>query len=239
MTPRFVAIPALLLVIACHKAPLPAPPTEDDEALWPVVENLASDAESLLGHQEELIWKYWVEGTPADIAKTYQGKEQLFSIFSIQAIDRLRRSRIRAYRCTAPAHGEALQCPKDQWGTLEVRALTHLQIYFVGEYLSRMLADQSDAVANLEASLTFTAGGKEDHYRDLERLRATEKDTEKRHALYLGATRAVERLSQLVRRKNERAEALVKELGYPTYESFGESLRFGSMEQLSQLAEQI
>jgi hypothetical protein len=242
MSPRFLLAPALLLLLACPKAPpaqIGRPAPEDARELWPAVEKLASEAESLLSQQEDLIWKNWVEGTPAAIAKTYEGKDKLFSPASIWTIERLRQSLITAYQCTADAPGEPPQCPKDAWGTLEVRALTHLHIYFVGEHLSRMLSDQSDAVANLEASLTFSAAGKEYHYRDLERLLATEKDPDRRQALYLGATRAVERLSLLVRRKDERAEALLKELNYPSYESFGDAMHYGSLEGIAAVAEQI
>ncbi|HKD39730.1 MAG TPA: chromosome segregation protein SMC [Myxococcaceae bacterium] len=242
MRPRFLLTPALLLLLACPKAPPPPigeAQKQIDRRLWYAVQDLASQAEALLAQQEEMIWKNWTEGTPADIAKTYEGKDKLFSSVSIQMIDQLRKSSIAAYQCTAVERGEPPQCPKDAWGSLEVRALTYLHVYFVGEHLSAMLVDQSDAIANLEASLTFTAAGKEYHYRDLDRLLAVEKDPEKRQALYLGATRAVERISLLARRKDERAEALLKELGYPSYESFGEAIRYGNMDEIAQFAEQV
>ncbi len=242
MTPRFLfVLAALPLLAACPRAAprqLASPPGQDPQALWPAVEKLASDAEAVLAAQEEAIWKNWTEGTPANIGKTYEGKDKLFSLESIQTIDRLRKSLIGAYGCTFAAPGEPPQC-KDAAGSLEVRALTYLHVYFVGEYLARMLADPTDAIANLEASLAFTAGGAEHHYRDLDWLLAAENDPEKRRALYLGATRAIERLSLLVRRRDEQTGALVTELGYPSYQSLGESIRYGNMDQLAQLAEQV
>ncbi len=242
MSPRFLfVLAALTLLAACPKAvpnQLTHPAGQDAQALWPAVEKLASDAEALLAEQEEAIWKNWTDGTPANIGKTYEGKDKLFSLESIQTIDRLRKSLIAAYGCTA-APGEPPQCSKGAAGALEVRALTYLHVYFVGEYLARMLADQTDAIANLEASLAFTAAGVEHHYRDLDWLLATENDPEKRRALYLGASRAIERLSLFVRRRDERTSALVTELGYPSYQSLGESIRYGNMDQLAQLAEQV
>jgi hypothetical protein len=243
MSPRFLfVLAALPLLSACPKAP-PRPlaglPSQEDQALWPAVEKLASDAEAVLTGQEEAIWKNWTEGTAANIGKTYEGKEKLFSLESIQTIDRLRKSLATAYRCPSAAAGVPPQCGTDGWGSLEVRALTYLHVFFVGEHLSRVLADQADAIANLEASLTFTASGVEHHYRDLDRLLATENDPEKRRALYLGATRAIDRLSLLVRRKDERTGALLAELGYPSYESLGESIRYGNMDQMARLAEQV
>jgi len=243
MSPRFLFVSAALpLLAACPKAPprpMAAPPPPNARALWPEVEKLAAGAEALLAGQEEAIWKNWTEGTPANIGKTYEGKDKLFSLESIQTIERLRQSLIAAYGCSFASPGEAPQCAKDPAGALEVRALTYLHVFFVGEYLARMLADQTDAIANLEASLSFTASGVEHHYRDLDWLLATENDPEKRRALYLGATRAIERLSRLVRRRDERTGALVKELGYPSYQALGESIRYGNMDQLAQLAEQI
>jgi hypothetical protein len=242
MSPRLLVAPALLLLVACPKAAsrrVTGVSQINDAALWPVVEELASEAESLLKQQETLVWKSWIDGTPVNIGNTYEGKEELFSATSIRIINRLRHAQISAYQCSVPPHGAPPECPADPWGALEIRALTHLKVHFAGEHLSLALGDESDAVANLEASLTFASGGKEYHYRDLDRLLAAEKDAEKRQALYLGATRAVERLSALVRRRDERAESLVKQLGYPTYESFGEAIRYGNLEQLADLAERI
>src|SRR5215510_10067278 len=239
MSPRFFAFLACLLLTACPKAPPEHAITDrpDAKTLWAEVEKLAGQAESLLARQEALIWKHWTEGTPADLSQTYESDKQLFSIRSIQAIDRLRRSLIASYHCTFAARGDPPLCA-DAPGSLEVRALTYLQAYFVGEYLAQALADQSDAISNLEASLTFTAAGKDYPYRDLDRLLASEKDAEKRRVLYAGATRAVMRLSALVHLKDERTEALLRELG-TSYEAFGESIRYANIDRLASLAEQV
>jgi len=244
MTPTFRLAAAAVLAVSCakHAAPqsaLPGPGA-DERVLWPVVLKLASDAEALLKQQEELIWKNWTEGTPANIARTYEGKEKLFSLDSITAIDRLRQRLLVVYQCSPMSDpGARPQCQADPAGALEIRALNHLHMHFVGEYLSRLLSEHTEAIANLEASMTFTAAGREHHYRDLDRLLAGEKDPEKRQALYLGATRAVERLSQSVRRKEDRAEVLLKEVGFPSSEAFGAALRNGNLDRLGQLADQV
>ena len=240
MNPRFFAVLAGLLLTACPKGPPGHPGTEkpDDKTLWAEVEKLSGQAESLLVRQEELIWKHWTEGTPADLSPTYDGEKQLFSVTSIQTIDRLRQSLIATHHCTSAARGDPPLCPADPHAALEVRALTYLQGYFVGEHLAQALADQSDAISNLEASLTFTAGGKDYAYRDLDRLLASEKDAEKRQVLYAGSTKAVMRLSPLVRLKDDRTEALLRDLG-TSYEAFGESIRYANIERLASLAEQI
>jgi hypothetical protein len=182
------------------------------------VTRLASEAQALLKSQEELVWRYWAEGARADVASTYIGRSGLFSLDNIREIDRLRQL------TTDPR---------------ELRALTALQSHFAGEYLSQQLAEVNDAIANLEASLSFPVDGREVHWRDLERLLANEKSAVKRKALYTGATPALERLNQLLRRREERTEELVRELGYPSYEAFGGELRQADLGQLGLLAEEV
>lgn len=228
MRPRLTAALAVACCIsaisACHKAPPPPPtaqqpaPSTEEQRLTLEVKELSAQAEALLKAQDLVVWQYWTEGKPADIAATYQGKDGLFSIENIRKIDRLR---------------QLSHEPR------EVRALTALQSHFAGEYLSHELAELNDAIANLEASLTFTVDTRDVRYRDLERLLANEKSATKRRALYAGATPALERLNQTLRRRDERAEALVRELGYPSYEAFGSELRQADLTQLGLLAEEV
>jgi hypothetical protein len=221
MHPR---IPLLLAVAFCISACPKGPPADSRQPLSEVqrltadVKDLSAQAEALLEAQHRLVWVFWTEGRHVDVAGTYSGKENLFSIENIRKIDRLR-------QLTTDAR--------------EVRALTALHSHFAGEYLSRALAEYNDAAANLEASLTFTVDGRELRYRDLERLLANERTASRRRAMYAEATPAIERLNQTLRRKEERAEALVRELGFPSYEAFGSELRQADLGRLSVLAEEI
>ncbi len=225
MHPRASALLTIACCIgalsACHKAPPSTsvgPPLTEHQRLTAEVRELSAQAEALLKTQDLLVWEYWTEGKAADIPGTYVGKDALFSIENIRKIDRLR------------------QITQD---AREVRALTALQSHFAGEYLSGALAELNDAIANLEASLTFTVDGREVRYRELERLLANEKSAVKRRALYAAATPALERLNQTLRRREERAEALVQELGYPSYEAFGSELRQADLQRLGLLAEEV
>ncbi|NTX00797.1 chromosome segregation protein SMC [Myxococcus sp. CA040A] len=221
MHPRIPLLLAVALCLsACPKGP-PAdsrqPPTEE-QRLTTDVRALASRAETLLEAQHRLVWVFWTEGRHVDVSGTYAGQEDLFTLDNIRKVDRLR---------------QLTQDPR------EVRALTALHSHFAGEYLSHALAEYNDASANLEASLTFTVDGKELRYRDLERLLANERSAARRKALYTAATPPLERLNQTLRRKEERAEELVKELGFPSYEAFGSELRQADLGKLSVLAEEI
>ncbi len=221
MHPR---IPLLLVVAFCLSACPKGPPADarrllsEQQQLTADVKDLSTQAEALLEAQHRLVWVFWTEGRHVDVAGTYVGMETLFSIENIRKIDRLR------------------QLSSD---AREVRALTALHSHFAGEYLSRALAEFNDAAANLEASLTFTVDGKELRYRELERLLANERTAARRRAMYAAATPALERLNQTLRRREERAAELVKELGFASYEAFGGELRQADLGRLSVLAEEI
>jgi hypothetical protein len=220
MRPRVPLLLAVTFCItACPKAlPPPPPPPTEQQRLATEVKELAAQAQALLETQNRLVWEHWTEGKPVDIAATYQGKEALFSVENIRKLDRLR---------------QLTQDPR------ELRALTALQSHFAGEYLAQALAEYNDAIANLEASLTFSLDGREIRYRELERLLANEKSAVRRRALYTAAVPAIERLSQSLRRRDERTVELVKELGYPSYEAFSGELRQADLGRLSLLAEEI
>ncbi|QSQ24069.1 chromosome segregation protein SMC [Pyxidicoccus parkwayensis] len=221
MHPR---IPLLLAVAFCITACPKGPPADarkvltEQQQLTADVKDLSTQAEALLEAQHRLIWVFWTEGRHVDVAGTYAGKETLFSIENIRKIDRLRQL------TTDPR---------------EVRALTALHSHFAGEYMSRALAEFNDAAANLEASLTFPVEGKDVRYRDLERLLANERTVARRRAMYSAATPGIERLNQTLRRREERAEELVRELGFSSYEAFGGELRQADLGKLSVLAEEI
>ncbi|MFP2963052.1 chromosome segregation protein SMC [Myxococcus sp. 1LA] len=215
----------LLLAFACCLIGCPkGPPADGRQALSEKqqlqadVSAMSTKAETLLEAQSRLVWDFWTQGRHVDVAATYAGQETLFSVENIRRIDRLR-------QLTDDAR--------------EVRALTALHSHFAGEYLSHALAEYNDAAANLEASLTFPVDGKDVRYRDLERLLANERTAARRRALYAAATPAIERLNQTLRRREERAEELVRALGFESYEAFGSELRQSDLGRLSVLAEEI
>jgi hypothetical protein len=233
MCPRLLwLLPVALLIAACAKGRSPTGPSPEalrGEAaqLTREVQALSGRAEALLARQDAQVWAFWTEGAQADLTATYAADAELFSLASLRKIDRLRQL------TSAPG---------------EVRALTHLQSLFAGEYLASALEEQNDAVANLEASLTFTlpepgaegdAAGREVRYRDLERLLANERSAAVRRALYAGATPSLERLNQSLRRREERLQAVVRQLGYPSYEALSAELRQADLDRLAALAEQI
>ncbi|MFL5354460.1 chromosome segregation protein SMC [Archangium sp.] len=221
MRPR---LPALVLLFGlsslggCVNTKASTAPLTEAKKQANEVAQLATEAEALLKAQDLLVWRYWAEGAKADMASTYVGKEALFSLDNIRKIDRVRQR-------TTDAR--------------ELRALTALQSHFAGEYLAQQLAEENDTLAALEASLSFQVEGRDVRWHDLERQLANERSAPKRKALYTAATPALERLNLVLRKREERMELMLRELGYTSYESFGGELRQTDLGRLALLAEEV
>jgi len=224
MRPRVSHLLLALLLAECAGPPVaPTPeasaPTRNPErdALAPAVAELAAKAEALLRSQDELVWKHWTEGVPADLAKTYVGTEGWLTPEAVARVARLR------------------MLTSDQ---RERRALDHLHSYLAGEWMAQQLADVSDAIASLEQSLTFQVAGTDRPYRNLESILAAEKSALRRKQIYEAATPAVEKVSALVERRGTRAAELLPTLNLePT--AWTTELREATPEQLGALAEAV
>lgn len=242
MIPRVKVFVVLLLAAsACAKRGASSTANQQlppDVLLATEVEAMADKASQLLHRQQELIWQSWMSGKPPEMGQTYQNTETLFSLESIRRVEKLRQALLTRFQCALANDGVRLFCSTRE-GIEQIRAVTYLHMHFVGEYLSRLLEEQNGAIANLEASLTFSAKGREYPYRDLERLLTNESNAETRHGLYLAATQAERRLAQSIRRKEEKADRLIQELGYPSYQAFGSEMRQVDLSALAKLAEQF
>jgi len=197
MRPSALLCTVLFLFVGCSTPPRPvAPPPTPAEAaraaLAAEVAALSSKAEALLRTQDELVWKSWTEGTPADLAKTYAGSDTWLTPAAIASVDRLR---------------GMTSGPADRL------ALSHLHAYLVTEWLAQKTAALSEEAAKLEQTLTFGPAGAERPYRNLESLLASERSALLRKTLYEGATPAVTKLAEVLARRRERTGALLTELG--------------------------
>ncbi len=222
MRPSAPLCTALLLFVGCSTPPRPAapPPTAAEAAragLAAEVAALSSKAEALLRTQDELVWKSWTEGTPADLAKTYAGSDAWLTPAAIAQVQRLREMTT---------------------GPTEQLALSHLHAYLVTEWLAQKTAPLSEEAAKLEQTLTFGPAGAERPYRSLESLLASERSALLRKTLYESATPAVAKLSEVLTRRRERTEALLAELGISSGALLVE-LRESELEPLVALANAV
>ncbi|HZW88333.1 MAG TPA: chromosome segregation protein SMC [Myxococcaceae bacterium] len=224
MRPRVPYVLLALLLAACAGQPVAPTPAAnapeqnpEREALVAAVGELATKAEALLRSQDELVWKHWTEGIPADLAKTYVGTDGWLTPESVARVARLR----------------ALTSDRR-----ERRALDHLHAYLAGEWMAQQLADVSDAIATLEQSLTFQVAGTDRPYRNLESILAAEKSALRRKQIYEAATPAVEKVSALAERRGARAAELLPTLNLePT--AWTTELREATPEQLGALADTV
>ncbi|HTS82137.1 MAG TPA: chromosome segregation protein SMC [Myxococcaceae bacterium] len=224
MRPRLSPVLLALLLAACAGppvAPAPAssapPRSPEREALTPVVAELSSKAEALLRAQDELVWKHWIEGAPADLAKTYAGTEAWLTPDAVAKVARLRALTTE---------------PREQ------RALDHLHAYLAGEWMAQQLADLSDGIATLEQSLTFKVAGTDRPYRNLESILAAERSALRRKQIYEAATSAVDKVSALIERRGARSAELLPALNLEPA-TWTAELREATPDRLAALAESV
>ncbi|HVP60550.1 MAG TPA: chromosome segregation protein SMC [Myxococcaceae bacterium] len=224
MRPRLSHLLLALVLAACAGQPVPpatpaASPagTSERDALAPAVADLSSKAEALLRAQDELVWKHWTEGVPADLAKTYVGTEGWLTPEAVGKVGRLR---------ALTTDGR------------ERRGLDHLHAYLAGEWMAQQLAEVSDAIAALEQSLTFKVAGTDRPYRNLESILGAEKSALRRRQIYEAATPAVEKVSALLERRGARAAELLPALNLEPA-AWTTELREASPDQLGALADTV
>ena len=220
-TPRFSA---LLFLAACSTGPqpldvtaAPSPAEAARTALAQEVAGVSAKAEALLKAQDELVWKSWTEGTPADLAKTYAGTDVWLTPAAMASADKLR-------HLTADAQ--------------ERLAATHLHAYLVTEWLAQDTAGLSEEAAKLEQTMTFGPSGQEHPYRNLEALLASERSALLRKTYYEAATPAVTKLAEVLARRRTRTEALLAELGLSSA-TFLVELREVELDALVALADAV
>jgi hypothetical protein len=161
MRPRLslIVLPLALLLGGCPHAPTtpaapPGAPSDPPEraALKGPVAALSVKSEELLRAQDELVWKHWIEGTPATDT-TYAGTEAWLTP--------RRWPRGTAARAHPGRQGAARAHPPPRVPRRGVDGTTDF--------------DLSDGVASLEQSLTFPVAGTDRMYRNLESLLANER----------------------------------------------------------------
>lgn len=224
MTVR-VALPVLALTLALFAGCPKAVPTviergPTDAGVDPrVVQVDAIEAEigAVLRAQDEALWRHWTTGAPLELTKTAEGHDALFTK---QTLATLRGAR------------EGL--PADV-----ARRAAHLEHWLAGELLSRALTAENDAVASLEAGLTFTVDGKEVDWRELPRLLLTEKSAVKRRALWKASLEAAERLDAALARRDAKAAEAVAALDSPSTLELAAEARELDLDELARAAEAV
>lgn len=223
MTSRTSLLVALLL-LGCPKSAPPvdvAPPPPDAgpteaELLAPRVDAIEKEVAQVVAAVDEALWKHWTTGAPLDLPAAMQGHDALFSKQSLLTLRRARELK-----------------------AADPKRLGNLEHWLAGELLARGVAAESEALANLEASTTFTVDGKELPWRDLNKLLVNEKSAVKRRALWNGAHAAALRLDAAILRRDEKVKEVLASLELPAPLDFAAETRELDLDALRKAADDV
>jgi hypothetical protein len=180
------------------------------------VERLEAEVASVVYAVDAALWAHWTAGAPLDLAAVTARHDALFRR---ETLDTLRRARE-----LVPA---------------DARRIAHLERWVAGELLARGVAAEAEAVANLEASLTFSYDGREVPWRDLGRLLANEKSAIRRRALWAASHPAALRLDAALARREAKEREVLASLELPSPLDFAAELREFDLDALAKQAEAL
>lgn len=212
----------LLLLAGCPKS---APPPDrasvdagvtEADLIAPKVDALEQEVAQVVRAVDEALWQHWTTGAALDLAAATKGHDALFSRPSLQLLRRARELR-----------------PQD------AKRVGNLERWLGGELLARGVAAEAEAVAALEASVTFTVDGKELLWKDLNKLLVSEKSAVKRRALWTASHAAARRLDAAIARRDEKAKEVLAALELPAPLDFAAETRELDLDQLEHQADAV
>lgn len=226
MAPRLLALALCALAACAHDSASspspsqppaggarPAPPPRD--LLAEDVAQLSAALERFLRAQDEALWTQWLTGTLYDAEALRARFPQLFRADAVVTV--------RQARTAAGA---------------DPRALGHLEGALAGLQISAQAAASETALANLEASLTFTGDDRDVPWRELSRTLANEPSALKRKAVWAASHRAAERLGALLDRRDAAVLQAHRALGLEP-DTFSELRLELDLDQAAELAETL
>jgi hypothetical protein len=188
------------------------PPPADDP-----LRALRADVDALLRAQAEALWAAWTRGDGVDLAKTYAGKEQLFSAETVQ---RVRDAMLRA-------DGD------------ERRALSLLHGFLAGEHLARATAEPAEKLARARAAATISWDGQTVAADRVPALLAAEPDGARRAALLRAQAGAAAKWAPLATALVADLDAAARRLGHPSLLALAAEIRGDSADALAALASDV
>lgn len=198
---RFWILLATATLCGCVKlAPAPetsalppdAGPTEA-ERFAPRVDAFEKEVASTVEAVDLALWQHWTAGTPLALEPITQAHATLLNADQLRFLEQARAAR-----------------PQD---TERIDALSH---WLSGELLARALVAESEVVANVEASATFTLDGKELLLRDLPKLLVSERSAVKRRSLWTASHAAALRLDAALAHREGVLRATLEQWGLPS-----------------------
>ena len=182
------------------------------------IDNLRTEAESLVKAQALMGFDAWAYGAPSNQDSLYKRHETLFT-----------KENIALARRTEEEETDAVQ----------KKRFTYFRRYLTSEYIARHTAPLTDKVSNMEAAATITVNGATVPYRNLGGLISNERDQAKREVLYRAADPVLDTLNVVLARIEAENKRLAGELGYASYTAMVEDLRGYSLTAMEPMAEQV
>lgn len=180
------------------------------------MQKLRRDAEILVRRQSEMYYKTWVYGAPSNQAALYKKYGHIFTKDSLKTANALHET---------------------EKNINEKKALLFFKLYLLSEFISKQQAKLFDEVENIESEAKVTVGSETIPYRELRSKLYTEKDAEKRKALYMAADPVLDTLNVKYLETEKLNQSEAKKLGYVSYVKMCEDLKFISFEKFKLLSQ--
>lgn len=190
--------------------------TSEAELIAPKVDAIETEIAQVVKAVDETLWSHWTTGAAVDLDAPAKGHDALYSR---QTLDLLRRA-----RTLRPNDGERID---------------GLARWLAGELLTRGVREESDALANLEASATFMVDGKELALRELGKVLLSERSAVKRRAIWAGSHAAAMHLDAAYLRRDTKMKEVLTALGLPGPVDFAAQMRGLETEALGSLADAL
>lgn len=217
MSPRSTCAALCLLLVGCPKQ-APLPESSDTQAaaqaaLARKAAEIVQQTKAAQAARDAALWSRWTNGTALDFTAAFRGREALLTRESLETLEHARAT--HAY---------------------DADEITTARALLVAEAVSRAIADADAAVANLEASLSFTFGDKEVQLRELQRSLIAERSQSRRQELWSKALTVAPRLDEALAQRDAAVDRALLGLGLMR-DGWASELRDADLEAAAQWAD--
>ncbi|MDH4071095.1 MAG: hypothetical protein OEV30_11815, partial [Ignavibacteria bacterium] len=205
----FLFLTSLFLISSC------GPSHEERTA---EIDQLRTQAETLITIQSEMGWDNWVFGKQSNQDSLYKEHGGLFTVDNITLLRKTE---------------------EEEPDPIQRKRLHYFRRYLTTEYIAKSIAPLTDSVSNLEASLTVTIDGREVPYRQVNGMIAVETDQDARADMYRALDPALDSLNTILTRVEAMYQALSAALGYSSYNAMIHDLKGIDPEQFRVTCEEV
>ncbi|NIV03166.1 MAG: hypothetical protein GWN59_00555, partial [Calditrichae bacterium] len=179
------------------------------------VKEFHQEAQLVETQQTLLRWFYWVESKPMQLAKTYQNHTELFSLPTLQLVDKI------------------FQQTKQPEQITELRAFKN---YLQNEYINREIAAKEDTIRSIRSSAQFAFNGKNYVLKDVKQLLSGSLSKEEADKLFETILPKLQKLSSLRMSIDRQRTEVAQTLEFPSHIELASSIYYFSPTHIHQHA---